>query len=106
MKIIFFIKTIASFQALRACKSMSLRSEVFAHDAPKVGATADQIKKQLTPYSVSTHNCVIELLQPKGKNKYAVFVVKEREAITYNYERDTADPRINHNLNINLLSGL
>jgi len=89
-------------EALRSCKSMSLRSEVFAHDAPLVGATPDQLKKQLTPYSVASHNCLIELLQPQGKNKHAVFIVKEREAITYNYERDTADPRISHNLNISL----
>ncbi|HEY1201063.1 MAG TPA: toxin TcdB middle/C-terminal domain-containing protein, partial [Niastella sp.] len=49
----------------------------------------------------ASHNCVIELLQPKGNNRYAVFIVKESEAITYNYERDTEDPRIAHTLNIN-----
>jgi len=89
-------------EALRACKSMSLRSEVFAEDAPLVGATPDQLKKELTPYTVATHNCVIELLQPKGQNKHAVFLVKESEAVTYSYERVTDDPRISHNLNIEL----
>lgn len=89
-------------EALRACKSMALRSEIFAHDAPATGATADDLKKQLTPFSVVTHNCIIELAQPKGQNKYAVFTVKESEAITYSYERDSEDPRIAHNLNINL----
>jgi RHS repeat-associated protein len=89
-------------EALRACKGMPLRSEVFAHDAPFIGATPGEIEKQLTPYSVATHNCVIELLQPKGKNKHAIFVVKESEAITYSYERNIADPRIAHNLNIKL----
>jgi RHS repeat-associated protein len=89
-------------EALRACKSMPLRSEVFAHDAPLTDATDDEIKNQLTPYSVATHNCVIELLQPRGKNKHAIFVVKESEAITYSYERNTTDPRIAHNLNIKL----
>jgi hypothetical protein len=87
---------------LRACKGTGLRSEVFAHDAPSEGATPEQIKKQLTPYSVAARNYVIELLQPKRTNKHAVFVVKESEAITYNYERDTEDPRIAHNLNIRL----
>ena len=67
-----------------------------------VGATSDEIRKQLTPYSVATHNCVIELLQPKGNNKHAIYVVKESEGITYNYERNTEDPRITHNLNIRL----
>jgi RHS repeat-associated protein len=85
-------------EALRACKSMALRSEIFALDANSV----DDIEKQLTPFTVATHNCVIEMLQPKGKNKYAVFVVKESEAITYNYERIVADPRIAHNINIKL----
>ncbi|MBF8277153.1 MAG: spvB [Candidatus Brocadiaceae bacterium] len=89
-------------EALRACKGLGLRSEVFAHDAPSSGATPGQIKKQLTPYSVATHNCVIELLQPKGQNKHAIFVVKESEAITYSYERNTEDPRIAHTLNIKL----
>ncbi|MEK6697724.1 MAG: SpvB/TcaC N-terminal domain-containing protein [Nitrospirota bacterium] len=89
-------------EALRACKSMGLRSEVFAKDAPLVGATADQLKKELTPFTVATHNSVIELLQPKGQNKHAVFIVKESEAITYSCERNTEDPRIAHSLNIKL----
>lgn len=89
-------------EALRACKGMALRSETFAKDAVKFGNTAEARKKELTPFSVATHNCVIELLQPKGKNKHAVFVVKESEAITYNYERNTSDPRITHSLNIKL----
>lgn len=89
-------------EGLRACKSMALRSEVFANDAPLVGATPAQRQKELTPYSVATHNSIIELLQPKGQNKHAIFVVKESEAITYSYERDTEDPRIAHTLNIKL----
>lgn len=86
-------------QALRAIKGMALRQEVFAHDAP-VSPSPAQLKKKLTPYSVATHNCLIELLQPKGKNRYAIFTVKESEAITYSYERDTDDPRIAHTLNV------
>jgi len=89
-------------EALRACKSMALRSEVFAQDAPLSGATPDELQRQLTPYSVSTHNCVIQLVQPKGNNRHAVFMVKENEALTYNYERNPEDPRIDHNLNIKL----
>lgn len=89
-------------QAFRACKGMALRSEVFALDAGKYGNTTSARKKELTPYSVASHNCVIELLQPKGKNSYAVFIVKESEAINYSYERNTEDPRIAHTLNIEL----
>lgn len=89
-------------EALRACKGMGLRSEVFAKDAPLVGASPEQRQKELTPYTVATHNCIIELLQPKGQNQHAIFIVKESEAITYSYERDTKDPRIAHTLNIKL----
>lgn len=89
-------------EALRACKGIGLRTEIFTNDVPSVGATLEQIQKQLTPYSAATHNCVIELLQPKGHNKHAIFVVKESESITYGYERNTEDPRIAHNLNIKL----
>ncbi len=89
-------------EAFRACKSMVLRKEVFALDAPKTGATQEQIKKQLSPYTVSTHNCFIEILQRRNSGKYAVFTAKESEAITYNYERNTDDPRIAHSLNIKI----
>jgi RHS repeat-associated protein len=51
---------------------------------------------------VAGHNCVIELLQPRGQNRHAVFVVKESEAIAYSYERNTEDPRVAHSLNIKI----
>ncbi|HMO63598.1 MAG TPA: SpvB/TcaC N-terminal domain-containing protein [Ferruginibacter sp.] len=89
-------------EAFRACKGMALRSETFAKDAVKYSYSVEARKKELTPFSVATHNCVIELLQPRGKNKHAVFVVKESEAITYGYERNPEDPRVAHNLNIKL----
>ncbi|MFI0429208.1 SpvB/TcaC N-terminal domain-containing protein [Mariniflexile sp. HMF6888] len=89
-------------EAYRACKGMALRSETFAKDAIKYGNSEEARRKEFTPFSVATHNCVIELLQPKGNNKHAVFVVKESEAITYSYERNAEDPRIAHNLNIKL----
>lgn len=89
-------------EALRACKGTSLRSEVFAHDAPTTDASPEQIKKQLSPYFVAARSYTVELLQPGGIKRHAVFAVKESEAVAYNYERDTEDPRIAHNLNIKL----
>jgi RHS repeat-associated protein len=86
-------------QALRACKGFGLRTETFAHDAPLLTPTPAQIQTQLTPYQVVDHNCTIELLQPKGQNKHAIFTVKESENLTYSYERNTSDPRIAHELN-------
>lgn len=87
-------------EASRACRSAGLRSETFALDAPVVGATPDQLRKQLTPYVVGSHNCVVELLQPRGQNKYGVFLSRESEAVVYTYERATADPRVAHTLNV------
>jgi RHS repeat-associated protein len=89
-------------EALRACKGRGLRSEVFAHDAPATGATPEQVQRQLAPYSVEARNYVIELLQPKGPNKHAVFVVRESETIVYDYDRDILDPRTSHHLNLEL----
>ena len=86
-------------EVLRACKGMVLRLEVFALDAPESSATDDELKKQLKPYSVATHNCNIQLLQPRDDNLYGVFLVAESEAITIQYERDETDPRVAHTLN-------
>lgn len=89
-------------EALRACKGMVLRTEIFAKDAAKQGNDKDALFKELLPYTVATHNCCIELLQPKGNNKHAVFVVKESETMTYTYERNPHEPRIAHTLNLKL----
>jgi RHS repeat-associated protein len=87
-------------EALRACKGTAVRMETFAIDAPPVAPTPDQLKLELTPFTTATHNCVIELIQPKGKNKHAVYIVKESEALTYTYDREIDNPRIGHKLNI------
>ncbi len=89
-------------EAFRACKSFGLRTEVFAKDAVKSGNTAEAQQKELTPYSVTSQNCVIELIQPKGNNRHAVFVAKRNEAVSYNYERKAEDPRISHSINTKL----
>ncbi|MFZ4427164.1 MAG: SpvB/TcaC N-terminal domain-containing protein [Saprospiraceae bacterium] len=105
-------------EALRACKGMVLRQEVFGLDAEKSIAEekltrgyqdddpaflAFQQKareREKTPYTAATHTCEVQLLQRKEGNDYAVFIVKEREAITWHYERDPQDPRIAHTLNL------
>jgi RHS repeat-associated protein len=77
-------------QAARACKGMTLRQEIYADDESPDAAI---------PYSTAEHNCRIRMLQPMLKNRYAVFLSNESEAITYNYERNSSDPRIAHQLN-------
>jgi RHS repeat-associated protein len=74
-------------QALRACKSMMLRKEIYALDNTPL---SDK------PYSVDQQNCLIQMVQPQQKNKYASFLVLNSESISYHYERDLSDPRIGH----------
>lgn len=75
-------------EAIRACKGMEIRNEVLSDNE--------------IPYSVANRNWRVELIQPRFENQYAVFSLKEREAITYSYERKGNEPRISHNLNIKL----
>lgn len=87
-------------EALRACKGKMLRQEVFALDAPADNPDPDDLRRQATPYTVATHNCGVQVLQPRLNNPFAVFMVRENEAITYAYERRHEDPRVAHTLNI------
>ena len=72
-------------EVYRACKGMPLRNEVYADDASD---------KSLFPYTASQSTVEIRLMQPKGDNKYASFLIIPSETISYNYDRNPADPRI------------
>ncbi|MEO1260393.1 MAG: SpvB/TcaC N-terminal domain-containing protein [Bacteroidota bacterium] len=85
-------------EALSACKGMMLRQEVFALDAPE-NPTETALQLQMKPYTVASHNCYVQLLQPRDKNEYGVFLVTESEAVTIEYERDENDYRLAHKLN-------
>ena len=89
-------------EALRACKGMALRQEVFSLDASRDNPTTEKLQTQQKPYSVATHTCQIQLLQPREANSHAVFLVTESEALSIHYERNETDPRIAHTLNIEL----
>ena len=90
-------------EALRACKGMMLRQEVYELD---VDAFSNHEEKRVKLFSTAFHNCHIKCLQPRAQNLHAVFLVTESEAITYNYELDlrqavlSPDPRIAHSLNL------
>jgi RHS repeat-associated protein len=87
-------------EACRAFKGMMLRQEVYADDADHPGSTPQQIARALTPYTVSEQNFSIRVLQPQGRNRHAVFFSHPREALTYHYERNPADPRVQHALTL------
>ena len=100
-------------QALRACKGMTLRQEVYELDVDQLEA-GKHVPVRL--FSTSTHNCHVRRVQPSGGNRHAVFMITESEALTYNYELDlrpvtfpsdpqnipalTPDPRVAHTLNL------
>jgi len=73
-------------EACRALKGAMLRQEVYADDAGP-DATADQINRASTPYSVAEQNFTIVRLQPQAGNHHAVFFTHANEAISYHYER-------------------
>ena len=78
-------------EACRALKGSMLRQEIYAFDGTD---------KAEHPYTVTEQNFTIERLQPKGDNRHAVFFTHAREAISYHYERNPADPRIQHALTL------
>jgi RHS repeat-associated protein len=86
-------------EAARALRGSILRREVYAEDG--TGAAA-------RPYTATERNYTIELLQPQGRNPYAVFSVGARETLDLQYERATyniggaemADPRVRHTLTL------
>ena len=91
-------------EALRACKGMVLRQEIYELD---VAALANKVHKPVKLFSTAYCNCHIRRLQPRGRNPFAVFLVTESEAITYHYELPLSplpvagpDPRVAHTLNL------
>lgn len=102
-------------QALRACKGMALRQEVYELDVDQLEA-GKHVPVRL--FSTGTHNCHVSRLQPNGQNHHAVFLVTESEALNYHYDLDlrpvtfpsdpqnipalTPDPRVAHTLNLSI----
>jgi RHS repeat-associated protein len=78
-------------EACRALKGGMLRQEVYALDG-----TA----KTEHPYTVAEQNFTVERLQPRAGNRHGVFFTHPREVITYHYERNPADPRVQHALTL------
>lgn len=86
-------------EACRALKGSMLRQEVYADDAGP-NATREQIERARTPYTVTEQNFIIRALQARDANRHAVFFTHASEAISYHYERNPEDPRIQHALTL------
>lgn len=78
-------------EAFRALKGSALRIEVYAEDGT---AEAEH------PYTVTEQNLTVTRLQPRGPNQHAVFFTHPRESLHYNYERKPNDPRVTHDLTL------
>lgn len=87
-------------EACRALKGSMLRQEVCAEDDDHEGATPEQIERAGRPYTVAEQNFSIRRAQPRGANRHAVFFTHAREALTYHYERNPDDPRVQHALTL------
>ena len=78
-------------EAVRALKGSTLRTELYADDG-----TA----RAVHPYTVTEQNLAVRLEQGRGINRHAVFSTHASETLTYEYDRDPADPRIQHGLTL------
>src|SRR4051794_36955294 len=90
----------ADAEALRACHGRVVRREVFGLDAPALGATADERRLELTPYSVETHAYAATVLQASRDDRPGVVLATEAEKLALAYDRDLGDPRTEHTLNV------
>lgn len=94
-------------EAYRAMKGQVIREEVYGicpADVPHLTQAVDRSALLVfeAPYTVTEANVYVRLVQPKANQKYAVFYVHPRETITYNYERNPADPRIQHDFTLDV----
>jgi RHS repeat-associated protein len=86
-------------EAARALKGSILRQEIYALDG------TDEAGR---PYSVAERNYTVEVVQPRGANRHAVFFAHPRETVDFHYERKLfdidgkkrADPRVTHALTL------
>ncbi|RKH47668.1 toxin [Corallococcus sicarius] len=79
----------AQREAARAMRGLALRQEVYGMDG-----TADASR----PYLVTQSNFQVRCLQSRGANRYGVFDVHPRETLTVHTERRLGDPRVEHEL--------
>lgn len=86
-------------EACRALKGTMLRQEVYADDVGP-DATPEQMQRARTPYTVTEQSFAIRTLQHRGPNRHTVFFTHTLEAISYHYERNAADPRMQHALTL------
>ncbi|PRQ09355.1 SpvB/TcaC N-terminal domain-containing protein [Enhygromyxa salina] len=74
-------------EAVRALAGRTLRTEVYALDGSELEGV---------PYTVSEATFEVRQLRGRGDNRHGIYLAHDRESLSYQYERDVADPRIGH----------
>src|SRR5690606_4954164 len=80
-------ETMDPAESLIALRGSSLRSETYRHDGTS---------KAHLPLTVDEKSYDVKLLPPRRSNKYSVVQLTPRETLATQYESDTADPRVTH----------
>ncbi|MEO8764900.1 MAG: SpvB/TcaC N-terminal domain-containing protein [Ginsengibacter sp.] len=83
-----------SIECFRALKGLPLRQEIYSDEGDE--------PLRMHPYSVTQSSYEVRLLQPGADQQYAVFLSHETENLVIHYEREPADPRIAHSINIEI----
>ncbi|NTU77942.1 MAG: toxin, partial [Chloroflexales bacterium] len=78
-------------EACRALRGSMLRQELYAEDGSEQAGH---------PYTVIEQNFTVVPLQPQGANRHGVCFTHAREALSYHYEREFRDPRVQHTLTL------
>jgi RHS repeat-associated protein len=81
----------APAEAYRALRGAQLRTEVYARDGNARAAH---------PYEVSERRYRVKRVQPRQGNRHGVYLAHPLEALTYHYERNPFDPRVSHELTL------
>jgi RHS repeat-associated protein len=76
-------------EACRALRGKTMRTEIYALDGSA---------QQANPYSVSQTRYSVNLLQPPTATSYGAVYASELESISYHYERNADDPRVEHSM--------
>ncbi|HEY3495004.1 MAG TPA: SpvB/TcaC N-terminal domain-containing protein, partial [Polyangiaceae bacterium] len=76
-------------EAARALRGRLLREEIYALDGTE---------QESIPYAVTEQNFAVKLLQTSQGARHGVFFAHEREAVAIHTERNPADPRVTHDL--------
>ncbi len=78
-------------EVFRAVRGAVIRSEVYSRDHTQ---NADK------PYLVTHNSYDVQTVQPSGRGTHGVYLTALKETLSYHYERNPADPRVGHQINL------